>query len=183
MPAASGPQHIGGFRIAYARAVTFAASAVMLAIVGIMLANVFYRYVLSDAIIWAEDIARMLLVWMTFLFVGAAFARGEMVAVELVTSRLTPRLRGACLVPAYALCVAFLAVLVWYGWRFANLSSAQTIPAMDHLWKAISGAAAPLNASIFWLYVAVPFGCALLAVHMLGALIAELRRAIAPGAD
>jgi C4-dicarboxylate transporter, DctM subunit len=130
----------GAFRALYLRVIMGAAASVMLAIVVIMLANVFYRYVLSDAIIWAEDVCRVLLVWLTFLFAGAAFARGEMVAVEILTARLSPRARALCLVPAYALCVAFLAAVTWYGWRFASVSSTQTVPALDHLWTAIARA-------------------------------------------
>ena len=177
-----GAESRSGFGVVYHRSVVVMACGLVAAIVGIMLANVFFRFVLSDAIIWAEDICRILLIWLTFLFLGAALARGGLVAVELLTGRLGPRGRALCLVPAYLLCIALLVTLVWYGWRFANVSSTQTIPAADHLWRAVTRSDVPLNLSIFWVYIAVPIGCAALALHMVGALMAQVRPLFASSA-
>jgi TRAP-type C4-dicarboxylate transport system permease small subunit len=160
----------------YARATTVIASTLMLAIVAVMLAQIFYRYVLSDAIIWAEEFTRYCLIWLSFLFVGAAFARGELVAVEMLTARLSPRGRALCVIPSYLMCIAFLAALVFYGWRFANTVGNQTVPAADFIWTALSGSQEPLGITIFWIYVVVPIGCAILLAHFVHALVLELRK-------
>jgi len=130
-----------------------------------MVLQVFCRYVLGSSLIWAEEICRYLLVWMTFLFAGAAFQRGEMVGFEFLVRRLPPHAKAWLLAPAYLVCVAFLGVIAWYGWIFAEQNSSQAIPAADFIAQSLFGRDSGI--SIFWIYVSVPLGCVLLAVHML----------------
>ena len=163
------------------------ASALLGATVVIMGVQVVFRYVLGDSLIWAEEVCRYLIIWMTFLFAGAAFQRGEMVAVELLVRAVPRSARLMLVVLGYGLSLALLAALMVYGWRFAMLNARQTIPAADFIAASIAGHEAPLDLSIFWIYVAVPAGAAILFVHMALALAAELtssRRAAppAPGA-
>ena len=141
-----------------------------------MVVQVFCRYVLGDSLIWAEEICRYLLVWMTFLFAGAAFQRGEMVGFEFLVRRLSPGAKAFLLLPAYLVCAAFLGVIAYYGWIFADQNSSQAIPAADFIAQSLFGRDSGI--SIFWIYVSVPLGCVLLALHMLArgaVLIAEAR--------
>ena len=130
-----------------------------------MVVQVFCRYVLGASLIWAEEVCRYLLVWMTFLFLGAAFQRGEMVGFEFLVRRLAPRAKAWLLTPAYLVCAAFLGVIAYYGWIFAEQNSSQAIPAADFIAQSLFRRDSGI--SIFWIYVSVPLGCALLAVHML----------------
>lgn len=150
---------------AYMHGVAALAVALMAATVIIMAVQVFYRYFLSNSLIWAEEVCRYLLVWMSFLFAGAAFQRGDMVSVELFTKLLPRRARALVMVPAYVLTAAFLGVLVYYGWRFAEQNSIQAMPAADFIWQSLADRDSGL--SIFWVYVSVPVGCAILALHLL----------------
>jgi TRAP-type C4-dicarboxylate transport system permease small subunit len=74
------------------------------------------------------------------------------------------------------MCIAFLAALVFYGWRFANTVGNQTVPAADFIWTALSGSQEPLGITIFWIYIVVPIGCAILLAHFVHALVIELRK-------
>jgi TRAP-type C4-dicarboxylate transport system permease small subunit len=56
----------------------------MILIVGIMIAQVFARYVLGDSLIWAEELCRYLLIWQTFLVLGLVYSRGEFVTLDIV---------------------------------------------------------------------------------------------------
>src|SRR2546429_4591920 len=107
------------------------ACAMLSAMVLVLAVQVFFRYFLAASLIWAEEVCRYLLVWMTFLFAGAAFQRGEMIGFEFLVRRLSPRAKAALLVPAYLVCIAFLGVLAWHGWVFAEQNSTQAIPAAD----------------------------------------------------
>lgn len=149
----------------YERLLIALAVAIMAAIAIIMTTQVFFRYVLNDSLIWAEEICRYLLIWSTFIFVGAALDRGELAAVELLTSRLKPTGFRLCVIVGYGVCIGFLLVLAYYGWRYAAFNAGQYIPAVDFIWRDAFGASARL--SIFWIYIAVPFGCIVLALHML----------------
>lgn len=68
----------------YFAAIRFLAGATMLSIVVIMTAQVIARYVFNASLIWAEELCRYILIWLTFLFIGMAYGRGELVAVEIV---------------------------------------------------------------------------------------------------
>jgi TRAP-type C4-dicarboxylate transport system permease small subunit len=141
----------------------------------IMVVQVFCRYVLGASLIWAEELCRYLLVWMTFLFLGAAFQRGEMVGFEFLVRRLSPRAKAWLLTPAYLVCAAFLGAITYYGWIFAEQNSSQAIPAADFIAQSLLGRDSGI--SIFWIYVCVPLGCALLALHMLARSAVLIREA------
>ena len=92
---------------AYVTTFTIIAAATMAVIVIVMGVQVFYRYALNDSLIWAEEICRYLLMVMTFLLVGPAFERGEMVSVQF---RCAPCRGGAAqmvMVPVYLLMIGF----------------------------------------------------------------------------
>ncbi|MBR9839285.1 MAG: TRAP transporter small permease [Rhodobacteraceae bacterium] len=148
----------------------------MLLIVAIMLAQVFWRYILGGSLIWAEELCRYLLIWQTFLVLGLAFSKGEFVALEFVPSLLSPRLRWLLKAVMAVPIVLFLGLMAWYGWDFASRFDRQTIPALDFIWTALSGEA--LGLSIRWVYVSVTVGLALLALHVLADLAVSFRRQV-----
>lgn len=53
-------------------------------------AQVFWRYFLGDPIIWAEELARYALVWMTFIGAAVALRSGQLAAMDLVVTRFPP---------------------------------------------------------------------------------------------
>ena len=158
-------RRLAGMQRGYMHAVAALAVAMMASTVVIMALQVFYRYFLSSSIIWAEEVCRYLLIWMSFLFAGAAFQRGDLVSVELLTSVLPRGVKLLVMVPAYLATAAFLAVLVYYGWLFAEQNRTQAMPAADFIWQTLAGRDSGL--SIFWIYVSVPVGCTILALHFL----------------
>jgi TRAP-type C4-dicarboxylate transport system permease small subunit len=151
----------------YVNAVLGIGAALMAVIVLVMGAQVFYRYFLGGALIWAEEVCRYCLIWITFLLSGAAFMRGEMAAMEMLMKRAPRWLKVALLAPAYVVSAAFLFMLTWYGWQYAAGNANQTIPAAGFIAEALSGR--EMSLSMFWVYLAVPVGCALLGVHMAAA--------------
>jgi TRAP-type C4-dicarboxylate transport system permease small subunit len=56
--------------------------------VAFILAQVFYRYVLNDALPWPDEAARFMMLWMTGLIAPAAFRRGGFVAIDMVERAL-----------------------------------------------------------------------------------------------
>jgi TRAP-type C4-dicarboxylate transport system permease small subunit len=132
------------------------------------------RYVFNASLIWAEELCRYILVWMTFLLVGMAFHRGELVAVEIVTGALPPWARLALKALVTVPVILFLGFIVFFGWRFASRMGIQTIPALDFMWSALGGKE-EAEISVFWIYISAPVGCALLIGHMLISLVLEAR--------
>ena len=158
---------------AYIRTIRLLAGVSMGLIVGIMIVQVFARYVLGDSLIWAEELCRYLLVWQTFLVLGLAYSQGEFITLDFLPVRLPPRgrwlLRAVMAVPI----LIFLLMMAWYGYDFASRFDNQTIPALDFIWTALSGEA--LGLSIRYVYVSVTVGLVLMSLHVVADLVATFQ--------
>src|SRR4051812_42255701 len=155
----------------YRNAMRFVAGTSMLAIVVIMIVQVFARYVLNASLIWAEELCRYILIWQSFLLIGIAYHQGELIVLDVLSGRVSPAVRFLIrLLVALPVCY-FLYLMVRHGLVFAGRFSAQTIPAIDFIWMSLVGQ--PAHLPIFWVYVSVPLGCAILLIHILAGLLAD----------
>lgn len=152
----------------YERTIQVLAGGSMGILVTIMVVQVIARYIFNSSLIWAEELCRYILIWQTFLLVGYAYYRGELVVLDLFSARVSPRIYLAIrLVTAVPIAV-FLYLIISAGLGHALRFSAQMIPALDFIWMSLTGN--ELRVPVFWIYVAVPLGCAILLVHFLGRL-------------
>jgi TRAP-type C4-dicarboxylate transport system permease small subunit len=157
----------------YFAGIRFLAGATMLSIVAIMTAQVIARYVFNASLIWAEELCRYILIWQTFLFIGMAYGRGELVAVEMLPDLLTPRLRFILKVVTAIPILVFLWLMMINGYDYSTRFGHQIVPAVDFIFMSLIGRGVGL--SIFWVYVSVAVGAALLAAHIVGSLIVDFR--------
>lgn len=89
--------------------------AVSLMVVAILV-QVFFRYVLNDALAWPDEAARFCMLWMTGLMAPTAFRRGGFVRIDMVV-QLLPRRIGALLsLSLLVLSLLVLLVAVQIGW-------------------------------------------------------------------
>src|SRR3954470_7408623 len=92
------------------------AALLLAADLAVVLASVFYRYVLNAPLEWADDVARALMVAFSFFGAAAALARGENVGVVFFVERLPPGIRrmveatGSLIVVITAVSVAVYAL-------------------------------------------------------------------------
>jgi TRAP-type C4-dicarboxylate transport system permease small subunit len=155
----------------YRNAMRFVAGTSMLAIVVIMVVQVFARYVLNASLIWAEELCRYILIWQSFLLIGIAYHQGELIVLDVLSARVSPTVRLLMrLLVALPVCW-FLYLMVSHGIVYAGRFKAQTIPAIDFIWTSLVGR--PAHLPIFWVYVSVPVGCAILLVHILAGLAGD----------
>ncbi len=91
----------------------------MAAIVALISASVGFRYVLLAPIAWGEELARLCLVWVSFLGVYVAYRRGQHIAVEAIADRLPFAWRITLRLAIALLTLALMGCLVWFGSRFA----------------------------------------------------------------
>jgi len=93
---------------------------------GVVLLSVFYRYVLSAPIEWSDDVARGLMVALSFFGAASALARNENIGVGFFVARLGPRARRRVDATA-ALVVAATAVsIAWYAIALGRFTTGQT---------------------------------------------------------
>ena len=72
------------------------AIAALMAMVAVILLQVFCRYVLGDALPWPDEAARFCMLWMTGLIAPQAYRRGGFVAIGMI-ERFLPRPVAAAL--------------------------------------------------------------------------------------
>lgn len=145
------------------------------ALLTIMIIQIVLRYGFNASLLWAEEVCRYLLIWLAFLAVPLAFERGEVASLTFVSAHLprVPALILACVTTALSLLLCLL--LVWYGWRFAEMAGRAAIPALRFILEDLFGENAPKTPGTFWVYVALPIGMGLLSLRFLGDLVLCLR--------
>ena len=99
--------------------------------IGVVAAQVFFRYVLNHSLFWSEELARYILVWLTFLGATVAYRRGVHPRIDLFSHRLGPRGARILRIAAHMATIAFIGVLVVYGAQFAYFVRLQISPALQ----------------------------------------------------
>jgi TRAP-type C4-dicarboxylate transport system permease small subunit len=64
------------------------AAAFLFVILAVMGAQVFARYVIDSPIAWSEEVARLSLIWMTFMAAAFVMAQGRHITVDVLSTRL-----------------------------------------------------------------------------------------------
>lgn len=131
----------------------------MIGIVVLTALQVVSRYAFQASLFWPDEAARFLLIALTFLLAGASYMRGEMIGVSFFATLFGGRVALVLAVLAQILTAALLVVLIWFGWMFAEMNAMQR--------------AAALQISVYWIYLAVPVGLAILLCHVLASLVAR----------
>ncbi|MGH1445644.1 MAG: TRAP transporter small permease [Cognatishimia sp.] len=98
--------------------------------VAAILIQVFFRYILNNALPWPDEAARFGMLWMTGLMAPTAFRRGGFVAIETIPDMLPSRVGDilSLFLLTISLAVLSLAVVLGYsevtgfGGRFATAS-------------------------------------------------------------
>lgn len=91
----------------------------------ILIANVIARYVLQKSIVGADEIALLLLVWITFLGACLQIRKRDMVAVTFLLDKLPPRLYRAMQI-LIQICILFFSIwflYVGFEWLMSSSST------------------------------------------------------------
>jgi C4-dicarboxylate transporter DctQ subunit len=135
------------------RAVLAVGSALFMALVTVVIVAVFFRYVLNSSLLWGEELARYLAMWLVFLGLSCAHRRGEHVSAGSLLKRV--RILGVPVARrlAEAISILFCAAVTWLGAELTllNFERHQTSPA--------------LQIPISWAYLAIPVGFLLITLQ------------------
>ncbi|MFN3824006.1 MAG: TRAP transporter small permease [Pseudorhodobacter sp.] len=101
-----------------------------------ILVQVFFRYVLGNALPWSEEAARFLMLWMTGLMAPTAFRRGGFVSIDLVMMMM-PRVVAA-LVQLVLLCLSLAVLLMGMRIGWAEVTGFGGRFATDALWVPLN---------------------------------------------
>ncbi len=109
------------------------------------------------ALSWSEELARYLMIWLTFLGASMGVKRGTHIAVSFAVSPLSPRWRQGMALLVQTLALYFFLLVAFYGWRLMNLQAFQV--------------SAGLGISMRYVYVSLPVGGILCAIHVLAEIL------------
>ena len=93
--------------------------------------QVFCRYVLNHSLFWSEELARYLLVWLTFIGATVAYHRNMHPGVDILFKRLDRASRDRIRQIVHLVSLVFFLVMIWYGCTFAYFIRVQTTPALS----------------------------------------------------
>ncbi len=95
-------------------------ASIILAMTAVIVISVFYRYVLNLPLSWTDEIARIMIVWLSFVGGYMALREGKHIGFDLVVKKLSAPVRAAVEVIGQAAVLVFLLVVVWQGFIFAG---------------------------------------------------------------
>jgi len=124
----------------------------MAALIGVITLQIISR-VMFSAVGWTEEVARFLLVWITFMAATLAFQRGRHIAVTFAVDALPRRLRQAARIAATLAVLAFMVALVVIGYRYMQVQSFQN--------------SASLRLSMTYVYAVIPLSAAVMGWYAL----------------
>ncbi|SLN61037.1 Tripartite ATP-independent periplasmic transporters, DctQ component [Roseivivax jejudonensis] len=157
--------------LALGRGLALVALAIMVIVI---LAQVFFRYVLNNALPWPDEAARFLMLWMTGLAAPTAFRRGGFVAIDTVQRLMPRRVADVLVLVLLALSLCVLAVGIQLGWNHVNSgwlfnSSSLRVP-LD----LVGGET--VRVKLAWMYMSVWIGMVLLTVVAVELILRQIVR-------
>jgi tripartite ATP-independent transporter DctM subunit len=125
----------------------------VIAEIGILLAGVIWRYALNDPLVWSDELAGILFLWLVSLGAVIALRRGEHMRMTLVVSRLGPRAQRLSVCFSALLVVVVTLGLIVPGLSYAEEERAFLTPVLQlsGSWAVVG----QLAALVLMLYVAL----------------------------
>lgn len=144
--------------------------AVLAAMAGIVFVNVFCRFVLKFSLSWADEMAQVLMVWLTFLGAGVAMRDRMHYAFDYLVKSLPGRWRRRVVIGGHLLGMGMTVLLIYWS---AQVS-----------WQIREWVMPATGMPRAWVYAACPIGCTFLLVYQARNLLADWRAPeVAPAAS
>ncbi|MCB5175137.1 TRAP transporter small permease [Microvirga lenta] len=122
--------------------------AIFWALFAVVFLQFWTRYVLNDSLGWTEEIARYLLVLVTFVGSITAMRKGSHIAVEALLIFLPRKVKHATLVMVDGLVALFCGAMAWYAYQLGALAPGYMV-SIDipkaYLYWAVSAALAGMT--------------------------------------
>jgi len=121
-------------------AIESGAALLLLAEIGVLLAGVVSRYVLQQPLIWSDELASMMFLWLSMFGAALALRRGEHMRMTALVSRCAPGTQ--VLLETVSLCasLAFLLLVIAPAFDYASGEAAILTPALEisNAWHALA---------------------------------------------
>ena len=114
------------------------AALILIAEIAVLFAGIVARYVFQSPLVWTDELASVLFLWLAMLGSVLAFQRGEHMRMTAIVSLMRPGPRAFLDVVAVAASLAFLVVVLHPAYEFASEEAFITTPALElsNAWRA-----------------------------------------------
>ncbi|HWT18065.1 MAG TPA: TRAP transporter large permease subunit, partial [Variovorax sp.] len=114
------------------------AALLVLAEICVLFAGVVSRYVFHAPLVWSDELASILFLWLSMLGAVVALRRGEHMRMTALLQKVQPSTRAMLDAFAIAASVAFLVLIVWPSIDYAHEESFIVTPALEisNAWRA-----------------------------------------------
>jgi tripartite ATP-independent transporter DctM subunit len=142
---------VGSLEVWLGLLVEIPAAILVVAEIVILFAGVIARYVLHQPLIWSDELASMLFLWLAMLGAAVAFRRSEHMRMTAIIATTGPAMRAYLDVVAICAALAFLLLVVHPAYDYAYEESFITTPALQisNTWRA---AALPVGVCLMALF-------------------------------
>ncbi|NLY00405.1 MAG: TRAP transporter small permease [Rhodopirellula sp.] len=123
-------------------------AALFAATILVVTAQVVWRYVFNNSLVWTEELSRLLFTWIIFIGAALAVKEGTHIGVSLLVDRLPASVRRHLAAARLVLIAVFLAFLAVVGFQWVRMNANTRTPALG----------LPLN---YVLYASLPAASAL----------------------
>ena len=119
-------------------AVEILAATLVAAEIIILFSGVVARYVLDHPLIWSDELASILFLWLAMLGAVIAFRRDEHMRMTAAVGGLPPQTRATFDLFATCAALAFLLLIAWPAYQYAQEETFITTPALslNNAWRA-----------------------------------------------
>lgn len=100
--------------------------AILVALIVSVSCNVVGRALFNHSLPWADELARMLFIWLVFIGAAAAFSRYEHIAVDALVRRLPLRLAHMLYLLQHLIITGLMSVMIWGGYQVLTRSSGRS---------------------------------------------------------
>ncbi len=107
------------------------AAALVLAELGLLLTNVTFRYALHRPLVWGDELASVLFIWLAMLGAVIALRRGEHMRLTVFLGRMAPDRRAFFQTFGHVVVVAFVLMLIGPAWEYTQDEWLITTPALE----------------------------------------------------
>lgn len=127
------------------------AALLVVAEIVILFAGVVARYGLRSPLIWSDELASILFLWLAMLGAAVAFRRSEHMRMTAIVASAKPAMRAYLDLVATCAALAFLLLIAWPSYEYAYEESFITTPALQiaNIWRA---AALPVGIGLMALF-------------------------------
>jgi len=122
----------------FGAAVDTVAAALVVGEIAILLGGVVARYVFDNPLVWSDEVASILFLWLSMLGAVCALRRGEHMRMTGLVSRVSPRVRAFLEALSVTAQLAFLVLILPHAWHYAEEEGFVVTAALEisNSWRA-----------------------------------------------